>query len=143
MRTKVGVVIAALALGLAACGGDDDDSASGADYCELATQAEAASDALDQLDGSDAAANEAAFAKIVDSIAAAADAAPGEIRSDVETTLEGFRELVKVFEANDWDLTAATEDPKFTEVADTQKYQDAGNAVEAFNEQECGIPSDG
>jgi hypothetical protein len=142
MRTRTALAAAVVVLAMAGCGGDDSGGASGASYCERATAAEDANDLANTVDQNDPAAVEAAVTEAVEAIRDAAEAAPEEIKADVELTLEGFEKLIALFDEAGWDIETATSDPRFAEVATDPTYQEASERVEAYNDQECGIPAD-
>ena len=96
------VVVALLALG-AACGGDDDDSASGAGgFC--AAQAKNV-DALGQQQSSfNQESLKAMYERLDDSLDDAVEAAPSEIKADVQTIAGAFKPFVAELRKVDFDF---------------------------------------
>ena len=84
------------ALTLAACGGDDDEGASGGDFCEIATQADSL-DPDEDLEGAR------------DVLRDLADAAPAEIEDEIQSFLQAF----EAFASEDADAIAAIDQDAF------------------------------
>ena len=144
---RLAVVLAVLAIGggTAACGGDDGDggSASGGGgggdkdrFCELAAQEDI--EGLEDFDPESTGDME----QLDEALAQLSDAAPGEIKDDVETVASGLRELVEVLSTID------TSDPdalgELAERAEElegmqEKMEAATERVDRYLEEECGI----
>ena len=77
-----------LALGLAACGGDDTD-----EFCDQAAEVESASTALQGLQGNDIQAAQDALADANAKVQDVADSAPSEISDDVDTVANFIDDL--------------------------------------------------
>jgi hypothetical protein len=124
-------------LAVAACGGDDGGSA--ADWCDLATQIDSSFDEGDDFDFTDPEAVEQQLARSSDLLDGAVDAAPDEIKDDVEATVEGWKLLVAEFASADFDVMNVDVD-KMDELS--AAFDEASGRVEEFNETECGITTD-
>ncbi len=129
--------------GLAACGGDDDDDAGGGsveEYCALAVQL----NDVGQQAGT--ATDPAEFERLVkeqyDLAQQAAQAAPEEISADIDTLTEALGQVVDIGDATDWDIAAMGEDSDFLAISQDQAVTEAGDRVTAYDEQNCGLPSD-
>jgi len=77
-----------LALGLAACGGDDNE-----EFCDKAAEVEQASTALQSIGGNDIEAAQDALDKANTQVQEVADSAPSEISDDVDTVAEFIDDL--------------------------------------------------
>jgi hypothetical protein len=139
-RTTRGFMVlgAATALVLAGCGGDDGGSAD--EFCELADEADKASDDFGRALSANADPDEVedAVNDLVDRAKAAADAAPDEIKDDVETLVEGTERFQQLFEDNDYDIEKIATDPDFQELSSDEDFNQAGENIEQFQEDECG-----
>ena len=160
MKRRAIAIVAALALAGVACGGDDDATDDGA-----ATTDEANGDAdsgddedsgddgggrrvvrcsrdmdsntlFDDLDISDPDSIENTYEEAIDLMEDAADSAPDEIEADVETVIEGTKDLLEALRDADFDFATLDEsviDPE-TEAAATR--------ITEYGERECGIGGD-
>ncbi len=63
------------------------------------------------------------------------DAAPDEIKADMDTLAEGYNALADRFEALGYDPTKASTDTVLSQLGTQQKYNDASNAVNTY----CGV----
>ncbi|MBK9178078.1 MAG: hypothetical protein IPM45_00660 [Acidimicrobiales bacterium] len=128
--------------GLAACG-DDDDAGGGSveEYCALAVQL----DDIGQQAGT--ASDPAEFERLVneqyDLAQQAAEVAPEEIQADVQTLTDALGQVVDIGDATDWDIAAMSEDSDFLAISQDEAVTEAGDRVTAYDEQNCGLPSDG
>ena len=86
MLAAAGAVV--LALGLAACGGDDTD-----EFCDQAAEVESASTALQGLQGNDIQAAQDALSDANAKVQEVADSAPSEISDDVDTVASFIDDL--------------------------------------------------
>ena len=150
MRRTLATLLAALALagGLAACGDDGGGDAASGDggsgggdgskdrFCELASQEDIAG--LEDFDPSEA----ESMDRLDEALTQLSDAAPDEIRDDVDTVAEGLRELVEILSTID------TSDPdalsELTERAEElegmqQRMEASVERVDRYLEEECGI----
>ena len=112
----------ALLIGLAACG-DDDDSASSADFCDSAREIDESFAEIDDP-------TEADFGDIADTMGSIEP--PAEIADDWNTMVESLQSLADV------DMS----DPAAIEQLDQAQFADANEAFEnvgTYLEEECGI----
>jgi hypothetical protein len=135
-------VVVALAVGmLAACGGDDDDGAASDEFCDLARQADSAGDAMGAaVETGDPDEIERVFQESMDDLRAAADAAPDAIREIADEVTETAQDLRDRFEELDWDVTAFVQDGRVQEIA--AQSEDSNTQLDEFLERECDIPPD-
>ena len=68
------------------------------------------------------------------------DNPPAEIRGDVETSVEGFRLLVDALE--DADFNFLNVDLRAFDTLDDPKYDEAGDNIQQYLEDECGLEPD-
>jgi hypothetical protein len=137
-----------LVVGLAACGGSDGGSSGGgggggsssAKYCDVAKELEASTDKFSDI-SDDPADMKSVVELITAGIKKAEEVAPAEIKPAISTLSDGFQQLKALFEKNDYDLTKIAADPEFETISNDQTFTDASNAVDAYNEKECGITS--
>ena len=121
-RYRVLCTIAATLLtatGLAACG-DDDDSASSADFCDSAREIDESFAEIDDP-------TEADFGDIADTMGSIEP--PAEIADDWDTMVDGFERL------QDVDFS----DPESFNEADFAEADEASGRVVEYLEEECGI----
>jgi hypothetical protein len=135
-------VVAALAVGmLAACGGDDDGGAASDEFCDLAREADSAGDAMGAaVETGDPDEIERVFQESMDDLQAAAEAAPDAISDVADEVTETAQELRDRFEELDWDVTAFIQDERVQEIA--AQSEDSNTQLDAFLERECDIPPD-
>ncbi len=118
-------------------GGDGGDTPiGGGDWCDFARQVDAANDDLDFESSPEAL--EAAFTEFNGLLNEARARAPGEISDAVDRAADAFNvlegELRSVnFDLFELDLAAFSE-------LDTPELQEATDAIDIYNERECGIP---
>lgn len=147
---RIALLVALPAL-LLACGGDDDDDVSAGDFCEDASVFEERFEELDsELSGGDVPSGDL-FEEAAQAIEDLADDAPGEISDDLNTVADGVREVAAVLEEVDFDDPELLEDPERAEElqavaarmeAIDAELQAAGERVEAYLQDECGIGID-
>jgi hypothetical protein len=148
--------VAAVALLLAACSGDDngvggDGGTAGGDaasaYCTAVAGAKADVDRLDALaDATTPEETEALFQGGVDAINRMADETPDEIADEFAIVVPAFEELLSVLSDADWDVAAVAADPEAQALLaefDSGEVSDAQDAIDVFTEQECGIALSG
>ena len=116
------VAVPALLVGLAACGDDDDDSASGGDFCD---QAESLNETFEQIDDP----TSAEFGEALDRIRAMDP--PEEIADD-------WNQLVQALEGFE-DIDLENPDPEVLATLDSEEIQAAGDRVDDYLAEECGI----
>ena len=146
---RIALLAALAALLLVACGGDDDVSA--ADFCEDATRFEQRFEQLDaELSGGEVPSPDV-FEEAADAIDDLAGDAPGQIRDDLVTVADGVREVAEVLGEVDLDDPDLLDDPEQAEevqavvarmTAIDAKLEAAGERVEAYLQEECGIQID-
>jgi hypothetical protein len=140
MARRLALILTLPLLAVAACGGDDDGGgdASGGDWCDLAREVESTFDEGDAVDFTDPAAVEEQFRNSVEVLDDAVGSAPDEIREDVQTTVDAFKELVGLLEDVDFDFLAIDAE-QFEEIG--TRAEEASARIEEYNEAECGIPA--
>jgi hypothetical protein len=116
------VAVPALLVGLAACGDDDDDSASGGDFCD---QAESLNETFEQIDDP----TSAEFGEALDRIRAMDP--PEEIADD-------WNQLVQALEGFE-NIDLENPDPEALAALDSEEMQAAGDRVDDYLADECGI----
>jgi hypothetical protein len=133
---KLLIVASVVALGpaVAACGGGDGGSAEA--WCDLAREVE---DAPDPFGGDETPSPEtmkAAFTDLLDVFERAEKAAPDEIKDDVTTSLNAFREFNDALAAADYNFL----DIDLSSIQQVMNDAEAaGDRIEAYNARECGI----
>lgn len=120
----------------------DDIQVSGdpnSEWCGLAASLQA------QFDGVEADPfaffSEEGMAMLNDALDQAVQVAPPEIRSDVALSRDSFAEIEALLQANDYDLLSIPQAD--FEAIDQSSQVAAADRIEAYNEQVCGIESDG
>lgn len=149
-RLAVALAVLAFGGGLAACGDDGGDGAAGGGgggggggdkdrFCELAAREDI--EGLEDFDPT----RTGDMEQLDEALSDLSEAAPGEIRDDVDTVANGLRELVEVLSTID------TSDPKameeLTERAEElegmqERMEAATGRVDRYLEEECGIDPD-
>jgi len=143
---RASLLLVALALGVAltACGDDGDDGGGGAAsgsgdkerFCELASRDDIAG--LDDFDPT----RDGDMAELDAALDDLRDAAPEEIRDDVETVADGLRELVGILSTMDTsDPDAMAELAERTDELEAlqERMESSVERVDRYLEEECGI----
>jgi hypothetical protein len=120
------------------CGGGDSGGST-ADWCDLATEIEATSDGLDNIDFTDPDAVKAAFETFSSQLDEAKSAAPSEIKDAVAESATAISAVIDELKKVDYkflELDQATIEELGT------ANQEASDKIEAFNKEECGIDPD-
>ena len=79
---------------------------------------------------------EAYFAEVVDpALAKLVETAPAELTDQVRILADGLGKVGEVLEANDWSIDAAFNDPELNALSQSEEYNAAGAAVDAY----CGF----
>lgn len=129
------------ALALAACGDDDGGSASVDAWCDLSRELDSGETPLDdEATMTDPDSAREAFEEFNEILDDASDAAPDEISDDFETLRDGFREFEDAFADADYNFMDL--DMSVFEGLEAE-MDEASDAIDQFNEEECGIESDG
>jgi len=115
-----GVLLAGSAL--VACGGDDSGGGGGSaeSFCSVS----------DELQASDFDASSFDADKLQQSLDDAVDAAPDEIRSDVETVRDAF-------EGIDFSDPKTFTDPEILQQLESPELEEASNNIEQYSKQNC------
>jgi hypothetical protein len=133
-----------------ASGGGFSGDGSG-DFCDFMADAQDDVD-FEGLDGSATGDDlRAQFQEARDALDTAVDRAPDEIRGDVETLADAFVQLDDLLSEYDYDFTQlaaqAAEDPEafaeFEAIASDGRYTEAGERIEAYLTDVCGIDTSG
>ena len=125
---------------VAACGDSDESGGGSAEsWCPLATDFEAIGDDLDALGPGDPDALRDAFNRGSALLEQAEGAAPAEISDDVSTFVAAFGELDSALRDADFDLFDV--DLSALEEAG-ERVDSSQDAIDAYNERECGIEAD-
>ena len=158
LTTRAAAAGAVLVLGsLAGCGGSDsggDSSSSGEDYCASLEEAKAQFDSLDEGDLAN-------FEEAFGTLRELGDQAPEEISAEWDTMISGIDQLEQAVEEAGLtldELAEIAQDPsampddvdmaKLQELGtkmqelDSQEFTEAGDAITAHAEEECGITLD-
>ncbi len=129
----VSVVITLFATACGDSGGGLAAGLGGGDWCDVATDIEDSSDALDDPSA-------AGIRQFADQIDAVKDSAPSEIRSDVKLLAEFIGDLADAVDDNDGNILLAFDD--MTSQLLDPRFEEAGDRISAYNERECGILDD-
>jgi hypothetical protein len=123
-RRVLGVAaVPALLVGLAACGDDDDDSASGGgDFCD---QAESLNETFEQIDDP----TSEQFSEALDRIRS---------MDPPEAIADDWNRLVEALEGFE-DIDLENPDPEALATFDSEEIQAAGERVDEYMAEECGI----
>lgn len=143
-QRTISVIGASLALVLAGCGGGSEE-ASAEEFCDLAEDANDASDDVDAaFDSGDPGDIEDAINDAIAAAEAAVDAAPDDIKPVAETVLEAQQDLANVLEDYDWDIEAAATDEggELMELIEDDSIQEASDELDDYLDDECGIEQD-
>lgn len=142
MRTSQLLVAALLAalLALSGCGGDDDDGGSVAAFCEEFEAADAAGNPLQDVEENDVDGAKEALAGFEDTVDGLVDAAPEEIRGDVEE----LRDYIAAYNEAIADLDQPADFQQASEEfqADNENPSEAVGRLERFTEQNCTVGED-
>lgn len=134
-RVAIGSLAAAGVLALAGCGGDDggDDLTA---FCDQARAVEESGQALGNLQGGNIDAAKEAFEQTADDVQAAADAAPEEIQSDMQTVADFVDDLnSQLADAQSPEDLIALAGELQSEAA--QEFQEAGENVRDYLAENC------
>jgi len=133
--TLIGSIVAAGALALGGCGGDDDESDITA-FCDKVEEVRAAEDpfaglAEDDLDGTREALEEARelFAEV-------AEVAPEEIQGDVEQTQQFFDNFVNAASDAETPQDFAAAATEFQQQA--EEFEATSDRLEEYTDENCG-----
>lgn len=139
MNARVLLAAPLLALGLVACG-DDDSGGSAADFC---TQARAIDEGAfaDFAEAETPEAVEAGVKAATEALDDIADAAPSEIKSQVEQLAEVYGDLADGLESHDWDIEAYFLSDDSAEVFERLASDDLVE-LESYLADECGIDTE-
>ena len=135
-RALAGAALALAAL-LPACSDDGDSGA----FCERLGDTDQLGDVLGALDTSDPAGVEEALQQTLTRFEELEADAPGAIRDDVARIRQGVELVLEAVEDNPDDLSAARE-AIAGELDELSGLAQAGEAVEAYASDECGIDLD-
>jgi hypothetical protein len=155
------IVVFAMSLLAAACGGSSDtstetatDSTSGPattaptsapsgssdEYCRLVLEIEASIEAI-ETEGLDFGEELGKLFRVVGPMQIeATKVAPAEIAADANKFAEGMTAAREMLEAVDYDLFALTEEQ--LAIVDNPEFDNANEAIETYNETECGVVND-
>ena len=149
------VLFAAASALLVSCGGDDDDGGSAddggeaaGDYCEALAAVKAASDEFaPTMESGDATPEqvEGALTSLQATFPDWEAAAPEEIAEDVRLVIDTTEGMVDALSAAGWNLAnleLTTENEALIAALDSDEYNEAGDRIDAYGEQECGITID-
>jgi hypothetical protein len=114
--------VPALLVGLAACGDDDDDSASGGDFCD---QAESLNETFEEIDDP----TSEQFAEALDRIRS---------MDPPEAIADDWNQLVEALEGFE-DIDLENPDPSVLAALEDEDVQAAGDRVDEYMSEECGI----
>ncbi|HEX7135821.1 MAG TPA: hypothetical protein VF228_24795 [Iamia sp.] len=137
MRGVPFLLVAVLAL-LPACSDDGDSEA----FCERLGDTEQLGDILGELDTSDPAGMEDRLQRALEGFRELEADAPGEIRDDVARIRQGVELVLEAVEDNADDLPAARQ-AIAGELDELSGLAQAGEAVVAYAEDECGLDLEG
>jgi hypothetical protein len=127
-----------------ACGGGGGSAAGFCDEVEALDNFDPLANVDLTADDPGAAMTEA-FASMDDALGNLADAAPSEIKADVETIQSGISTLVTALEDADGDFFTLASDPAFAEqmeALDSPDFNAAAQRIEEYTSTECGIELD-
>lgn len=142
-------LLAALALGAAACGDDDggggevgEGEAGDVDaYCALVDEAEALSavvvETQDPAELERLTAEQLALAERIRSVA------PPRIRASYDVVVDVVREYQTIASSYGWDLERMVRDGVFDDLASSPAVGEANAAIEEFDASTCGTAADG
>jgi hypothetical protein len=114
--------VPALLVGLAACGDDDDSASGGGDFCG---QAESLNDTFEQIDDP----TSAQFGEALDRIRS---------MDPPEAIADDWNQLVQALEGFE-DIDLENPDPEALAAFDSEDMQAAGDRVDEYMAEECGI----
>lgn len=125
-----------VALALAACGGDDGGGGSAADWCDYGQQIRDRGEAFESVDFMDPERLQLVLDDMRSVLDDASRVAPSEIRSDVETSREGFEAFYEALEEAEFDVFDA--DPVALERLGTD-LEAATERIADYNREVCGF----
>ena len=114
--------VPALLVGLAACGDDDDDSASGGDFCD---QADSLNESFEQIDDP----TSEQFGEALDRIRS---------MDPPEAIADDWNQLVQALEGFE-DIDFENPDPEALAAFDSEEMQAASDRVDEYMADECNI----
>lgn len=148
MKKAIALTAGALMLAsfVTACGDEEKGGPTG-DYCTKIRAYEAKAEELDAVfGGEDTEAAAAAFREMQSMVADLAASAPSEIADDVKLMSSGINQMVAVLEKYDYDfmaLATAPEAEEFMNAMNSEEMAAAGERLEQYSEEVCGIQTDG
>lgn len=70
------------------------------------------------------------------------DAAPSDVKKDLDVMLSTVDRMISIFDKYDWDFTKLATAPEFEELSadlDSQEMSDASDRLDAYSKDTCGI----
>ena len=141
------VALVLVALPLVACGSDKPvvlaTATKGDAFCKLATETDAAGDALNELTSDATPADlEKALKAAIASAAKAEKKAPKDIIETVKALDEGQRKVLAILEKYDFDFAKAATDEEFVKLSADPKLTAQGDELDTYLNEKCGIAID-
>jgi hypothetical protein len=157
MRRLLVLVLVPLLFVGAACGGDDDDDAAGGggganSFCDKARDVDSRFNELESSFSGDEIPSKEVFDQAADTLEDLAGDAPGEVKDDLQTIVDGVRQIADVFGKVDLSDPSALTDPAnadaLQEMGEKMEsigtdVEDASDRVETYLKDECNIDISG
>lgn len=139
------MVVVAVALVAAACGDSDEGgSTAGDQWCDVVDELTGI-DPFSSFDGTTApTADELAdaFDETAEVLARVRGQVPSEIRADIELTADTFDGVIELLEEADFDFASVDPSDERLGQLSSEALQAAGDRIEAYNNERCGLVSD-
>lgn len=84
-----------------------------------------------------------ALGKAVDAIDELVSKAPSELKSDAKTLKDGIHQMSDLFDKHDYDFAKIAQDPEFTDLGSSDKFETASDHFDDFLQETCGIDTTG
>jgi len=133
---------------LGACGDDKKSGGGSSDaaYCAQIKEYRDTSDSLDAVfDDPDSEGVKNAFTTMQGMIHDLDKNPPAKIAKDVHTMTSAVDRIVAIFEQYEWDFVALSTAPEFAELQEQlggEEFTTAGDNLEAYSVDVCGLPSE-
>ncbi len=135
--------VAALSAGLLSACGDDDGGGSAASFCDAVRAFDEQGSTMSLIFSGNASPEEleAAVATMGGELDSLRASAPSDVKADVTTVTNGFKEVFRLMGEYDYDIIALSASAEFQEFQASQSdaMDAATDRLDAYTERECGL----
>ena len=131
---------------MVACGDDEKSSSraatavAGDAFCTEATKVDELTDAMGAaLMSGDPVQFESGLDALINAAESAEKVAPTDIVQQINTSIDGFKQLRAGLEKFNWDFDAAAADPEFAALMENEDLETNGTEIDEYLAEKCGI----